>query len=193
MTTPHTATLLGTAVLANGGAAPRYARSALAMVAGTLLIAISARLQVPMWPVPMTMQALAVLAVGLAFGARLGAATVALYLAEGAVGLPVFAGGAGSAYMAGPTGGFLLGFVAAAATAGWCADRGWTQNAAGTCAAALAGTILIHLLGFVWLTWLAGAQTALTAGILPFVPGDLVKVAILALAFPAVWRLFGRD
>ena len=98
-------------------------------VLGTLVLAVSAKVQVPFYPVPMTLQTLAVLTLGALFGARLAAATLTLYLAEGLVGLPVFAGAvAGPAYMVGPTGGYLLGFLLAAALVGGLAERGWMRN-----------------------------------------------------------------
>src|SRR3546814_6817923 len=105
------------------------------------------RTQGPMWPVPMTMQTFAVLLIGLAYGSRLGTATVALYLFEGAIGLPVLATGAGLAYFAGPTAGYLFGFVAAAAFVGRLADRGWGRPAGRVFVAMLAGSAIIYLFG----------------------------------------------
>ena len=99
---------------------------------GTLALTVSAKTQIPFWPVPMTMQTFAVLVIGMAYGGtRLGVATIALYLLEGALGLPVFAGtpkGLGLAYMMGPTGGYLLGFVAGAWLCGWPAERGFDRS-----------------------------------------------------------------
>ena len=101
--------------------ATRLAIQVLAVLAGSMLLALSARVTVPFWPVPMTMQVLAVFVIGAAYGRKLALATLLAYLAEGAIGLPVFAGGAGLAYMAGPTGGYLVGFAVAAVIAGWAA------------------------------------------------------------------------
>lgn len=98
-------------------------RNVVLMLVGSLLLAISAKIQVPFYPVPMTMQTFAVLVIGMAYGWRLGGATVLLYLAEGAAGMPVFASGAGLAYLAGPTGGYLVGFLASAVLVGFLADR----------------------------------------------------------------------
>ena len=110
-------------------AASRIARFAALAIGGALALAISAKTQVPFYPVPMTLQTLVVLAIGAAFGARLAAATVLLYLGEGLAGLQVFAGlAAGPAYMAGPTGGYLVGFLFAAALVGWLAERGWDRS-----------------------------------------------------------------
>src|SRR5579871_344920 len=101
-------------------------RAVVLVLAGSLLLAASAHAKVPFWPVPMTMQTLAVLVLGASYGWRLGGATLVAYSIEGAAGLPVFTGGAGPLYMAGPTGGYLAGFVIASIFAGWCAERGYT-------------------------------------------------------------------
>ena len=118
-------------------------RLMLLAVAGSLLLWASAKINVPFWPVPMTMQTFVVLGLGAAFGWRLGMATVALYLLEGAFGLPVFAGtpekGIALAYMTGPTGGYLAGFVLAAGVTGWLAERGFDRNYLTTAAAMLIG------------------------------------------------------
>src|SRR3546814_2064493 len=146
---------------------PSAARAVMLAIAGSALIAVCARIQVPMWPVPMTMQTFAVLLIGLAYGSRLGAATVALYLFEGAVGLPVLATGAGLAYFAGPTAGYLLGFVAAAAFVGWFADRGWGRPAGRVFVAMLAGSAVIYQFGVGWLATFVGMEKALALGALP--------------------------
>lgn len=165
-------------------------RAVILAVSGSALLAASAQVQVPMWPVPMTMQTFAVLVIGLAYGARLGAATVALYLFEGAIGLPVFAGLAGGAHhLVGPTGGYLAGFVVAAAVVGGLAERGWSRTVAGTAAAVVIGSAIIYLLGVSWLASHFGLETAISAGLLPFLAGDAVKAALAALAMPAAWRV----
>ena len=141
-------------------------------LAGAALLTLSAKVQVPFYPVPMTMQTFVVLVIGMAFGWRLGTATVVLYLVEGAFGLPVFAGtpakGIGLAYMAGPTGGYLVGFAVAAAFVGYLAERGWDRNLLTTLAAMVAGTALIFIFGYVWLAHLIGFQKAFQFGVLPF-------------------------
>ena len=148
------------ALAARARLAPR-ARRALAFC-GTLVLAVSAKVQVPFYPVPMTLQTLAVLALGAAFGARLAAATVALYLGEGLVGLPVFAGAlAGPAYMAGPTGGYLAGFLVAAALVGWLAERGWDRAWPPPLAAMTLGHAVIFACGFAWLALALGADKGL--------------------------------
>ncbi len=172
-------------------------RAVLLAIAGSLLLWASAKVQVPFWPVPMTMQTFVVLGLGAAFGWRLGMATVALYLLEGAMGLPVFAGspekGIGLAYMAGPTGGYLAGFVLAAGITGWLAERGLDRNVLTMGLAMLAGTVAIYALGLGWLATLIGAEKAVEFGLLPFIPGDIAKLALAAIVFPAAWKMLKRN
>lgn len=170
-----------------------FLRLALLAVVGSALMAVSAKVQVPMWPVPMTMQTFAVLAIGMAYGARLAGATLLLYLAEGLVGLPVFASGAGPAYMAGPTGGYLVGFFVAAVLVGWLAEKGWDRNVLLTFLANFAGTAIIFALGVTWLsTIMGGFEKALAAGFQPFILGAFVKIALAAALLPLVWKLLPR-
>ena len=172
-----------------GGAA--HARNAALAVVATLALTLSAKLQIPFWPVPLTLQTLVVLLVGTAFGWKLGSATLLLYLAEGALGMPVFAGtparGIGLAYMVGPTGGYLAGFVAGAALCGWLAERGWDRSVWRTAVAMTLGHVLILALGWAWLAKLIGPQKAYAAGIAPFYLATLVKTALAVALLPAVW------
>ncbi len=168
-------------------------RLALLAIAGSALMAVSAKIQVPMWPVPMTMQTFAVLVIGMAYGARLAGATLLLYLAEGAVGFPVFASGGGIAYMAGPTGGYLVGFLIAAVMVGWLAERGWDRNVVLTFLANLGGTVIIFAVGVAWLsTIMGGVEKAVAAGFQPFLVGAVVKIALAAAILPLVWKLLPR-
>ena len=154
---------------------------------------VSAQIQVPMYPVPMTMQPFAVLAIGAAYGARLGAATLLLYMAEGALGLPVFAGmKGGAAMLVGPTAGYIVGFVLAAGAVGWLAERRWDRNVLSTIAAMTIGMALIYIPGVGWLAGLIGTEKAIAAGMVPFLVGDAVKIALAALALPGAWWLIGR-
>jgi len=165
-------------------------RVALAMLAGSALLAISAKVQVPFWPVPMTLQTLAILAIGMAFGSRLGAATVLLYLAEGFVGLPVFAGAAaGPAYFAGPTAGYLIGFVASAWLIGWLAERGWDRSLLRCLIAMAVGHAVVFVFGVSWLATLVGVQKALAAGLYPFWAATLVKTLLGVAVMQAAWHL----
>lgn len=158
---------------------------AAAVLGAVLLLTVSARVQVPFWPVPMTLQTLTVLLIGHFLGFRLAMATLATYLLSGAAGLPMFAGtperGLGLVYMAGPTGGYLLGFVVAAAITSQI-DR--LRNVLGRLAlpgGLLVASAAIHLFGFAWLGLHVGPEAALTAGVLPFIPGDLVKFGLALL------------
>ena len=158
---------------------------------GTLVLVVSAKIAVPFYPVPMTLQTLAVLTLGTLFGARLAAATVALYLAEGLVGLPVFAGvGAGPGYMMGPTGGYLVGFLLAAALVGWLAERGWTRGWGLALAAMTLGHLVIFAAGFGWLALALGAAKAWAAGVVPFAAATVVKT-LLAAALALAARRYG--
>ena len=174
-------------------ALPKGLKVLLIMLAGSLLLTISAKIQVPFWPVPMTMQTFAVLVIGMACGWRLGAATVALYLGQGALGLPVFAGGGGLAYMAGPTGGYLAGFLVAAALVGFLAERGWDRSVLPTLVAMVFGTFVIFFFGATWLSALIGVEKAVAAGVLPFLAGAVFKIALAAAVLPLAWKLVGRN
>jgi len=148
-------------------------------IAGTILLTVSAKVQVPFWPVPMTMQTFVAILIGVAYGWRLGAATVALYLLEGMFGLPIFAGtperGIGLAYMTGPTGGYLIGFLLAAYVAGWLTERGWAESPLKLILLFLVGHVVIFVPGLAWLATLIGAEKTVASGLLPFLPGTIVK------------------
>ncbi len=179
----------------HGGSA--VVRNITLAVLGSLALWLSAKIQVPFYPVPMTMQTFIVLTIGMAFGWRLGAATVLFYLAQGAVGLPVFAGtpekGIGLAYMVGPTGGYLIGFVLAAAVVGALARRGWDRSVLTTLAAMLIGNAIIYLPGLLWLGAIVGwDKPVLQWGMTPFLLGDATKVVLAACALPLFWRLINK-
>ena len=163
------------------------ANQLLAVLAGIALLTVSAHIKIPFHPVPLTMQTLIVLGIGMTYGARLGGATLLGYLAVGFIGLPVFAGGAGMAYMMGPTGGYLAGFFAAAVVLGALAERGWTRSWATAAAAMLMGNVIIYLLGVGWLSSLIGWEKAVQLGLLPFLYGDALKLIIAALGVPYLW------
>jgi len=172
-------------------------RGLVLVLVGTAVLWASAKIQVPFYPVPMTLQTLAVLGLGMAYGWRLAFATLLLYLAEGTLGLAVFAGtpekGIGVAYMLGPTGGYLLGFLLAATLCGWLAERGWDRNVVTTALAMLLGNIVIYLPGLLWLGAVVGwDKPVLEWGLTPFLLGDATKLVLAALILPGLWRLFGR-
>jgi biotin transport system substrate-specific component len=160
--------------------ASRALRAVLLALLGSALLTISAKIEVPFYPVPMTMQTLVVLLLGMAYGARLGTATVLLYLAEGAAGLPVFAGtperGIGIPYMLGPTGGYLVGFMLSAAITGWLTER--RRDWLTLVLAVTAGSIVVFIPGVLWLAHLIGFEQAIAHGLMPFLWATLVKGAI---------------
>jgi len=160
---------------------------------GSLVIAAAAQVNVPMQPVPMTLQTLAVLSVGAALGARLGVAALVLYVLEAAVGLPVLAEmKSGLPTLLGPTGGYILGFVLAAGLVGYLAERGFDRSMPRMMLAMLLGAALIYVPGLLWLSgFVGGFGQAITFGLTPFVLGDIVKAVIAAIAFPAVWKWIG--
>jgi biotin transport system substrate-specific component len=166
------------------------------VISGSMLLALSAKAKVELGPVDLSLQSLVIMLLATAFGLRLGVATVLLYLAEGAAGLPVFQStpenGIGIPYMLGPTGGYLLGFVALAAIMGWAADRGWDRSPLKLALAGLAGTVALFALGFVWLAALIGPAGAWTYGVAPFMVASVVKLGIASVAPAALWSVLGR-
>ena len=161
----------------------------LLLIAGVALLAICAHLKVPFYPVPITMQTLAVMLIGFTYGARLGSSTIVVYLSFGAIGAPVFAGGAGLAYMSGPTGGYLFGFLVAVYLIGYFTEKGYGRTFISTLFLALLGTIVFYVFGVGWLTTILGFEKAITFGLLPFLYGDVLKLFLLAFSIPATWKL----
>ena len=172
----------------------------LMVLGGSAFIAVAAQISVPMLPVPMTLQTLAILMVGFSFGSRLGAVTLLAYLAEGAMGLPVFANGMNGLAFAGPTAGFLLGFVAMAYLAGLAAERGVARGFVGTGASALVISALLYVPGLIWPAALAGGL-GFEAGwvgqssgfywtwfVAPFLIGDAIKAILAALLVSGAWK-----
>ncbi|RBP18240.1 biotin transport system substrate-specific component [Roseiarcus fermentans] len=187
MTAALDATLVSTLWPANPTA--RLARDGALVLTGALVLAVSAKVQVPFIPVPMTLQSLAVLVLAAAYGLRLGAAAVAFYLVEGLLGAPVFAGAlAGPAYMAGPTGGYLAGFLVAAALVGFLAERGWDRSWPRLLAAMTIGHGVIFAFGFVWLAVLIGPEKAFALGVVPFALATVVKTLLAVALVGAAWN-----
>jgi biotin transport system substrate-specific component len=182
-----------------------FLTSLLLVLAGSVTIAIGAQISIPWWPVPFTAQTFAVLLVGTVLGSRLGALAVIVYLAEGLAGLPVFAGGNsawvpnrfGEPYITGPTAGFLVGFVIAAFVVGLLAERrGMDRDVLSAAALLLVGNLVLYIPGLAWLQfWLTshGLDTSVwQAGLLQFIPGDVIKLIAAALVVPAAWRVVPR-
>lgn len=165
------------------------------VLVGTFLMGMSAQVEVPMVPVPMSMQTLMVSVIGLTYGSRLAAMTMLAYLAEGAMGLPVFSGGgAGVAHLFGPTFGFLIGFVGMAWMTGWMVERGFGRSLGGLFMAALIPAALLFVPGAGWLQAVTPLDMggAIKAGILPFLPGMVVKAALAALVVSGGWKALER-
>ncbi|PDQ18555.1 biotin transporter BioY [Mesorhizobium sanjuanii] len=177
--------------------ATRLATQLLLAIAGTLVLTLAAKTKVLLGPVDISMQTLAVFLIAAAFGMRLGVATLLLYMAEGAMGFPVFQStpekGIGIAYMLGSTGGYLAGFVVMAAIVGWAADRGWDRHPIKLFNAMLVAEIVMVAMGFAWLALLIGAEKSWQFGVVPFIIGDLIKVALAASLVPAAWSLLKRS
>ena len=175
----------------------RLARGAAIVLAASLALWASAKLSIPIGPVPISMQTLVVLVLGAALGPRLGALAVLAYLAEGAAGLPVFAGtpekGIGLAYMVGPTGGYLVGFVVAAFAVGALARRRWDRSFLAATALMLVGHAIVFAFGLLWLGTVIGwDQPVVALGLTPFLIGTLAKSLVGAAVLPGVWRLLER-
>ncbi len=163
------------------------------VIAGNILLVLASKASIPYGSVPFTFQTLAILLIGMAYGSRLGTATVGIFLAEGAAGLPVFySAKAGLAYFAGPTAGYLVGFLVAVAVVGFLAERGYGKSPVSTLLAMLAGEIIIFALGLVWLSYLIGFEKAFQGGFLLFVPWECVKMAMAMALLPGAWKLVRR-
>ncbi|WJY20557.1 biotin transporter BioY [Fontisubflavum oceani] len=179
-------------------------RKALLVLGGTAFIAAAAQISIPMIPVPMTLQTLAILIVGFAYGSRLGAITLVTYLAQGAMGLPVFANGANGLALIGPTGGFLVGFVGMAYLAGLAAERGWARGVFTTALSAIVISALLYLPGVAWpmavaqvfgieAGWVGLSAAPIWANfVAPFLLGDVIKSVLVALIVTGAWRALAR-
>jgi len=164
------------------------------VVAGSALLAVSAQFKIALYPVPVTGQTLVVILIAMTYGPRLGGATVIAYLAQGLVGLPVFAaGGSGVLTLLGPTGGYLAGFLVAAIAMGMLAERGMGRGIISTFSAMMIGTALIYVCGVVWLSnFVGGIPQALQLGLVPFIYGDLLKMVVAAGLMPAAWAIIRK-
>ena len=177
-----------------GNNSQKIYRYGILTLTGSALIAICAQVSVPFYPVPVTMQTFAVILIGLTYGWRLGGITVALYLIEGSIGLPVFAGGKGGMIvMMGPTAGYLYGFFLAAVACGWFTERGFDRSYLKLIVPLLAGNVLLYTSGLIWLgNFIGWDKPVLELGLYPFIPGDLMKIALVAVLLPTVWKYVER-
>lgn len=185
-------------------------RNVVLAIFGSLIVAAAAQITVPMWPVPMTLQTLAVLSIGAAYGARLGAATLGLYALQGAIGLPFFAGGKSGLFDAkvsyllpASSMGYVVGFTIAAYLVGKLVESGWANTLFKSAVATLAGAAVLYVPGLIWLAIWASTtgvvpegqtaiQAALNWGLYNFAFGDIVKAVIAGLAVPAAGLMIGR-
>ncbi|WP_108838924.1 biotin transporter BioY [Tateyamaria sp. Alg231-49] len=180
---------------ADEGLGLRIKQVALVLV-GVLVLAVAAKINVPMWPVPITMGTFAVLTIGAAYGARLGLVTILAYMIIGALGFDIFASSSAEAsgltYMMGGTGGYLVGYVLATLALGALAQRGWDRSVGWMALAMLIGTVLIYVPGLLWLGQLYGwDKPILQWGLTPFLIGDALKLALAAVVLPTVWKMVG--
>jgi biotin transport system substrate-specific component len=165
-----------------------YIKNILLILSGTLLLTVSSKIQVPFWPVPMTMQTFVVLIIAMAYGWKLSFLTLVAYLIEGALGLPVFAKGGGLLYLTGPTAGYLYGMTIAAAVIGYFADLGYGKSIIKCIMPLLLGTIIIFICGIGYLSSIIGFEKAIVAGLLPFIPSELFKIALAVFIIPTIWK-----
>ena len=168
----------------------------LLVLVGTLFLALCAQITIPLpfTPVPLTGQTFAVLLTAILLGSQMAVASIGLYLFGGAVGLPIFAGaGGGLAHLIGPTGGYLWGFLLAAHVVGRLAERGWDRRLGSCLLAMLIGEALIYLPGLLWLYHFVPLEQLLRLGLLPFIPGDLIKIALVTTALPIGWKLIDKE
>ena len=156
------------------------------VLVGTLLLAISAKVQVPFWPVPMTMQTFVVFLIGATYSVRLSFFTLVVYLFEGALGLPVFASGGGIVYLTGPTAGYLYGMTASAVLISYLANKGYTLTYLKTTLTLLLASVIIFSIGIFYLGSIIGYEKAVQAGLLPFIPSELFKIALAVAILPTL-------
>ncbi len=196
MTVAVTNKVLADAIGPRAGA-QQWVKQAALVCLGIAVLAVAAKIKVPMWPVPITMGTFAVLTLGAAYGPRLGLVTIMGYMIIGALGFDVFAGSgaeaSGLTYMMGGTGGYLVGYVLATLALGWFAKAGWDRSAGRMALAMLAGNVLIYVPGLIWLGMLYGwDKPILQWGLTPFLIGDVLKLALAAALLPMLWKLVGR-
>ena len=163
--------------------------SILLVLFGTILLAISAKIQLPFWPVPMTMQTFVIFLIGMTYSVRLSFITVSMYLFEGAIGLPVFASGGGIAYLVGPTSGYLYGMLISSVVISYLANLGFSKTYFKTSISLLIGSFIIFLFGILYLGSIIGYEKAIIAGLLPFIPSEIFKIALAVSLIPTIQKI----
>ena len=161
----------------------------LTSIIGSFLLAISSKVQIPLTPVPVTLQTLVLLVMSMFLGWRGAVGATSLYLFQGAIGLPVFAHGGGFIILFGPTGGYLFGFLIASLVVGYLAEKGWDKSVILTFTSMTIGTLIIYLFGVIWLSYLKDLNTALVFGLLPFITPDILKICLGTCLVSAGWEI----
>lgn len=161
----------------------------LTSIIGSFLLAISSKVQIPLTPVPVTLQTLVLLVMSMFLGWRGALGATSLYLFQGAIGLPVFAHGGGFIILFGPTGGYLFGFLIASLVVGYLAEKGWDKSVVLTFTSMTIGTLIIYLFGVIWLSYLKDLNTALMFGLLPFITPDILKICLGTCLVSAGWEI----
>ncbi len=179
------------------GLKPSLVTKVLLAIVGSLALWAAAKISIPFYPVPMTMQTFVVLVIGMSYGWKLGGMTIMLYIMEGTFGLPVFSGtperGIGIAYILGPTGGYLAGFLLSAVTVGWLAEHGWDRKITSTLAAMTLGTSIIFASGLIWLGAVIGWDKPILAlGLTPFILAAILKIVLATATLPLTWKLLNK-
>ena len=163
-----------------------FIKNILLIIFGSFLLAVSSKVQVPFWPVPMTMQTFVVFLIGTSYGWKLSFFTVFAYIIEGALGLPVFATGAGLAYLVGPTAGYIYGMLLAAIIIGFLSEKGFSNTYFMSLVSLLIGSAVIFIIGVVYLGSIIGYDKAINFGLLPFIPSELFKIALAVALIPSL-------
>ena len=163
------------------------------VISGTIILTISAKIQIPFWPVPMTMQTYVVLVIAMIYGFKLSVITLFAYLFEGAIGIPVFAKGGGILYLIGPTAGYLYGMLIAAGVIGFYSERGFVRSSVDCILPLILGTNIIFIFGVGYLGSIIGFEKAIIAGLLPFIPSEFFKIALAVCTIVFLWKYFKTD
>ena len=200
MTTAIHKSVLSEVILPRDSRQAKLVKQIALVLVGVMLLTLSAKIKIPMIPVPMTMGTFAVLSIGAVYGPRLGLMTIIGYMIVGALGFDVFASSSsekfGVSYMMGSTGGYLVGYVLAILVLGWTARQGWDRSVLKMAMAMVLGNVVIYVPGLLWLAavneWDKPILTILNWGLTPFLTGDLIKLGLAALILPGAWRLVDK-
>ena len=165
-----------------------FLKYCLILILGSILLTVSAKIQVPFWPVPMTMQTFVVFLIGMSCGRKLAFLILLAYLLEGAFGLPVFAKGGGLIYLTGPTAGYLYGMLIAALCLGYFAEKGFGESILKCFFAISIATLIIFGFGIGYLGFIIGYEKAIVVGLTPFIPSELFKIVLAVLIIPKIWN-----